>query len=122
MRSIQIDLAQPFEEVVATVLSLPTGCSNQDGHRLVSDVEFKQVIRGLYEAANGRQVETKWGRVALAPPTAAFLKTKPFHVATQVNFLVAAATRRRPFESLQASGCATAFSMSLTVIRPTQRY
>ena len=26
-----------------------------------------------------------------------------------------------PCASLQASGCATAFSMSLTVIRPTQR-
>ena len=36
--------------------------------------------------------------------------------------VVAAATRRRPCSSLQAFGLATAFSMSLTVIRPTQRY
>jgi len=36
--------------------------------------------------------------------------------------VVAAAARNRPCASLQASGCATAFSMSLTVIRPTQRY
>ena len=35
---------------------------------------------------------------------------------------VAAATRSRPCSSLQAFGLATAFSMSLTVIRPTQRY
>ena len=40
----------------------------------------------------------------------------------QGRLRVAAATRRRPCASLQASGCATAFSMSLTVIRPTQRY
>ena len=36
--------------------------------------------------------------------------------------VVAAATRRRPCSSLQAFGLATAFSMSFTVIRPTQRY
>ena len=36
--------------------------------------------------------------------------------------VVAAATRRRPCSSLQACGLATAFSMSLTVISPTQRY
>ena len=36
--------------------------------------------------------------------------------------VVAAATRSRPCSSLQACGLATAFSMSLTVIRPTQRY
>ena len=35
--------------------------------------------------------------------------------------VVAAATRSRPCSSLQAFGLATAFSMSLTVIRPTQR-
>ncbi len=35
--------------------------------------------------------------------------------------VVAAATRSRPCSSLQAWGWATAFSMSLTVIRPTQR-
>ena len=36
--------------------------------------------------------------------------------------VVAAATRSRPCSSLQAFGLATAFSMSFTVIRPTQRY
>ena len=35
--------------------------------------------------------------------------------------VVAAATRRRPSASLAASGWAVAFSMSLTVISPTQR-
>ena len=36
--------------------------------------------------------------------------------------VVAAATRSRPCSSLQAFGLVTAFSMSFTVIRPTQRY
>lgn len=93
MRGIQIDLAQSFEKVVATVLSLPTGCSNPGGNRLVSDVELKEVIRGLHEAANGREVETKNGLDAIALPVAPFLKKKPFRVATQLDFLIAAATR-----------------------------
>ena len=93
MRGIQIDLAQPFKEVLATVLSLPAGCSNPGDNRLENDVGFKQAIRGLHEAANGRPVETKSGRVVTAPPIAAFLNKKPFHVATQVDFLIAAATR-----------------------------
>ena len=93
MKGIQIDLAQPFEEVVATVLSLPEGCSNPGGNRLVSDAELKQVIRGLHEAANGRAVEAKNGRDASALPMAAFLKKKPFYVATQIDFLIAATTR-----------------------------
>ena len=93
MRGIQIDLAQSFEEVLATVLSLPAGSTSVGGNRLVSDLKLKQVIRGLHEAANGRQVETKSGLVAIAPPIALFLKKKPFHVATQVDFLITAATR-----------------------------
>ena len=40
---------------------------------------------------------------------------------SQARLRVAAATRRRPCSSLQALGLATAFSMSFTVIRPTQR-
>ena len=93
MRGIQIDLAQPFEEVLATVLSLPAGCSDPGGNRLENGVELKRAIHGLHEAANGRQVETKSSRVAIAPPIAAFLNKRPFHVATQVDFLIAAAAR-----------------------------
>lgn len=93
MRGIQIDLAQPFEEVLATVLSLPAGCSDPGGNRLENEVELNRAIRGLHEAANGRHLETKTSRVAIAPPIAAFLNKKPFHVVTQVDFLIAAATR-----------------------------
>lgn len=93
MRSIQIDLTQPFEEVLATVLLLPAGSNKAGGNRLVGDVELKQVIRGLHEAANGRQVQARSGLLAIAPPIAAFLKKEPFQVATQVEFLIAAATR-----------------------------
>ncbi len=93
MRCIQIDLAQPFEEVLAMVLSLPAGSTSVGGCRLEKNVELKRATRGLHEAANGRQVETKSSRVAIAPPIAAFLNKKPFHVATQIDFLIAAATR-----------------------------
>src|SRR6266480_6777489 len=93
MRSIEIDLAQPFEEVLATVLSLPAGCGNAGDNHLEHYVELKQAIRGLHEAANGRQLETRIGLVAIAPPVAAFLKVMPFHVATQIDFLITVATR-----------------------------
>ena len=33
---------------------------------------IKQVIRGLYEAANGRRAETRLGLVAIVPPVAPF--------------------------------------------------
>jgi hypothetical protein len=93
MRNIEIDLAQPFEKVLATVLSLPAGCRNAVADRLGNEAELKQVLRGLYEAANGRQVETPIGFIAIAPPVAEFLKAKPFQAATQIEFLIAAATR-----------------------------
>ena len=93
MRTIEIDLAQPFEGFLETVLSLPAGFNNAGGNRLENEVELKQAIRRVYEAANRRLVETKSGLVAIAPPIALFLKKKPFHVATQVDFLITAATR-----------------------------
>jgi len=91
--NIDINLAEPFEKVLATVLSLPTGKSNPPSHRLNNKMELKKAIRTLYEAANGRQVETTFGFVAIAPPVAAFLKERPFRVASQIDFLVTVATR-----------------------------
>lgn len=93
MRSPVIDFAQPFEQVFATVVSLPRGCTEAQVNALEDEAEFKQVIRGLYEAANGRHVETGLGVVAIAPPVAPFLKAKPFQVASQIDLLVEAATR-----------------------------
>jgi hypothetical protein len=93
MRNIEIDLAQPFEKVLATVLALPAGSSNSVTDRLSNEAELKRVIRGLYEAANGRHVETNIGLIKIAPAAYAFLKTKPFRVTTQTDLLIEAATR-----------------------------
>jgi len=92
MKKIQIHLSQPFEEILATVLSLPHS-HTPTRHASHEDAELKQVIRGLYEAANGRQVETALGLVPIAPPVAPFLKEAPFDVATQLDFLVEAMSR-----------------------------
>jgi len=83
MRNIEIDFAQPLEKVLATVRSLPAGCSDAVTNRLSNEAELKRVIRGLYEAAND----------LIAPPVYAFLKAKPFSVTTQTDLLIEAATR-----------------------------
>jgi len=93
MRNIEIDFAEPFEKVLATVLSLPSGCSNAVENHLNSEAEIKEVIRGLYEGANGQRVKTKMGSIVIAPPACAFLKAKPFSVTTQTDMLIEAATR-----------------------------
>ncbi|PZR72106.1 MAG: hypothetical protein DLM73_14045 [Chthoniobacterales bacterium] len=93
MRTIEIDLAQPFEGFLGTVLSLPAGSNNAGGDRLENEVELKQAIHRVYEAANGRRVETIIGFVPIAPPVAPFLKEKLFYVATQIDFLIETATR-----------------------------
>jgi hypothetical protein len=90
MKRIAIDFNRPFEEVIATIRALPPGgidLNLPDGHDQVN-----ALLRGLYEAANGRQVETSIGRVSIAPPAAAFLKEKPFYVRTQIEFLLNVAT------------------------------
>ena len=93
MKKIQIYLSQPFEEILATVLSLPRAHGPASNETSDEDRELKQVLRGLYEAANGRQVETPLGLVPIAPPVAPFLKAAPFEVATQLDFLVEAMAR-----------------------------
>jgi hypothetical protein len=93
MRAIEIDLAEPFEKILATVLALPAGYSDAITDRLSNEPAIRQVIRGLYEAANGRHVETKIGLIAVAPPACTFLKAKPLKVTTQIDFLIEAAAR-----------------------------
>ena len=89
-KSIQIDLSQPYEHVVASLLSLP-----EIGHRRdrLREPELRTIVRTVYEAANGRQIETTLGFLPIAPPVAEFLKAKPFEVTSQTDFLVAAAAR-----------------------------
>ena len=93
MKKIRIHLSQPFEEILATVLSLPK--ASGEGSDTASDgaEELKQLIRGLYEAANGRQVETILGLIPIAPPVAPFLKDAEFCVESQLEFLVEATSR-----------------------------
>jgi hypothetical protein len=93
MRNIEIHLAEPFEKVLNAVLSLPSGRSDVVSDRLTNEAELRVVIRRLYEAANGRQVETKIGFIPIAPPVFGFLKEKPFRVGTQTELLIEAAAR-----------------------------
>ena len=93
MRHIEIDLSEPFEKVLTCVLALPSGTRDISGNGSGDDKEFKQMIRELYEAANGRQVETRFGWIAIAPPVAGFLKARPYYIETQIDLLIEAATR-----------------------------
>ena len=94
MKTTEIDLALPFEQILAKVFSLPLGCANVRIEPFDDEAGFKQVIRGLYEAANGRQVETPLGFIAIAPPVAPSLKAQPFQAATRLALAVGAPTRR----------------------------
>jgi hypothetical protein len=93
MRHVEIDLAEPFEKILATVRSLPVGWSYGVRDRLTNEEGLEQVVRVLYEAANGRHVETKVGFIPIAPPVFDSLKAKPFRVGTQTDFLIEAAAR-----------------------------
>jgi hypothetical protein len=109
MKPIKIDLSQPFENVLARVFAAPVDAKaksqsfaetrlkrvspKQGDPERTRRAEVKKVVRSLYEAAHGRQVETPIGLINIAPPVAAFLKEKPFYIETQVDFLLAALTR-----------------------------
>jgi hypothetical protein len=105
VKQVEINLAGTFAEVLATLLALQStgreakeirlpGAADsglrQNGH---CDAEVIEAFRSLYEAANGRQVETQIGFIAIAPPVAGFLKDKPYYVATQCEFFVEAFAR-----------------------------
>ena len=108
MKQIKIDLLEPFEKVLEAVLSAPESdkviaegavqmpqaqFANRVNPAPASEAELKEVLRCLYEAAHGGQVETEIGAVAIASPVAAFLKGSPFYIRTQVGFLLEALTR-----------------------------
>lgn len=105
MKRIEIQLSEPLEDFLTSVLRLPPTLAEMDGLRLAGatdqegrqsarcDVEVTEALRSLYEAANGRQVETPIGFLPIAPPVAVFLKTKPYYVATQHEFFLEAFTR-----------------------------
>ena len=86
-----IDLGHSFERVLAAVMNLPPGNSNSSN--MVSNAGLKSLLRRLHEAANGRQVETSVGFIPIAPAVAAFLRARPFKVASRIDFLKEAASR-----------------------------
>lgn len=96
MKQIKIDLAGPFEEIVAKLLSIPPTDGFVDGRNTVGSElssEMAEVLRSLCEAACGRQVATQIGLVQIAPPVAAFLKDAPFYVETHADLLLQALAR-----------------------------
>jgi hypothetical protein len=57
------------------------------------NAEIRGLLRCIYKAAHGGQVETQIGHVAIASPVAASLRETPFYIKTQVDFLLEALTR-----------------------------
>lgn len=105
MRRTEIHLSEPFKEVLASLFTLPSTRTETDELHFPDaadsvlrksardDVEVKEALRSLYEAAHGRQVKTQIGFVPIAPPVAGFLKETPYYVATQCEFFLEAFTR-----------------------------
>lgn len=105
MRPTEIQLSKPFKEVLANLLTLPRTHAEIDELHVPNaadstlrrsaecDANVKAAFRSLYEAVNGRQVETQVGFIAIAPPVASFLKDEPYCVATQQEFFLEAFTR-----------------------------
>jgi hypothetical protein len=92
MKEVTIDLAGPFEEIVANLRSIPpTDNLNGSKDAVASELspEVYEVAQSIYEAARGRQFATLIGLVPAGPlPIAPFLKDAPYKVASQADFLL----------------------------------
>jgi hypothetical protein len=105
MRRTEIHLSEPFEEVMASLLTLPSTLVEVDEVRFAGaadselrksakcDAEVRETLRSVYEAAHGRQVETQIGFMTIAPPVADFLKEAPYYVTTRYEFFLEAFAR-----------------------------
>lgn len=97
MKKATIDLAGPFEEIVANLSTLPPtdNLTRHEGAAVFElSPEVQEVLRSLYEAARGRQFATVIGLVPVGPPPIApFLKDAPFEVVSQADFLLQALAR-----------------------------
>jgi hypothetical protein len=109
MKQTKIDLLEPFEKVLTSVLSVPARdkviapspaenaasllLPNRGDRSPATAAELREVLRCLYDAAYDRRVETQVGPVVIAPPMAPSLKDTPFYIKTQVDFLLEALTR-----------------------------
>ena len=91
----RINLAEPFEKISVALSSLPLTDSSLSPRRKepFKQTKVTHLLREIYEAANGRQVATTIGLVAIAPPIAPYLKDKPFCVNTQAEFFSQALAR-----------------------------
>ena len=49
--------------------------------------QMQELLRSIYEAANGRQVATTIGLISIAPAVAPYIAKEPFYVETQADFL-----------------------------------
>ena len=83
MNQVSIDLAAPFEKVLARALSLP-----RTNHAWPSDAVIKRAMRHVYEAANGRTVETQIGAIPIAPAVQPSLKEKPLCLNSAAELLL----------------------------------
>ncbi|HEY2800953.1 MAG TPA: hypothetical protein VGI85_10180 [Chthoniobacterales bacterium] len=97
MKRVTIDLAGPFEEIVAKLSSVPPTDNfiERNGTAVFElSPEVQDVLRHLYEAARGRQFATVIGLIPVGPPPIApFLKDAPFEVESQTDFLLQALAR-----------------------------
>jgi hypothetical protein len=80
----ELDLTQPFEQLVGAALALPQGASP------VKDADVIDSARKIYEAIHGRSVETTIGLVPIAPGIAPWLFVKYLDVRTREDFLAKA--------------------------------
>src|SRR5436853_1356575 len=78
----EIDFTQAYETGLAAVRSLPSNRNLPHQDRKGAD-EVTKVFRDLYEAANGREVATPIGPIAIAPAVAPWLKDAPLSFETQ---------------------------------------
>jgi hypothetical protein len=78
---VELDLSQPFEQLVGAALALPQGASP------VKDEDVINSARKIYEAIHGRSVETTIGLVPVAPGIAPWLLVKHLEVKTREDFL-----------------------------------
>jgi hypothetical protein len=83
VKRISIDLSEALERVLTQALALPAG--SDDGQK--SEARVKEAVRRLYDAANGRTVDTPLGPIPIAPAVAPWLKAAPLAVRTRSELL-----------------------------------
>jgi hypothetical protein len=86
VKRISIDLSEPLGRVLTQALALPVGGVDAE----IADALVEEAVRRLYEAANGRTVDTPLGRIPIAPAVAPWLKAAPLAVRTRSEFLTLA--------------------------------